>query len=282
MSLATFAQPYSAPGALGKSANVKRNSRCVYLDYAASTPLDKRVLEVMTSLLSRDVIGNAHAKHHPYGGAAAMAVQKAREQVADAVEATPEEIIFTSGATESNNLAIKGLAEHLNSSGRTHVITTVVEHKSVLEPVAHLKAAGFDVTTLLVKPCGMITADVIERALRSNTGLVCVQAVNNELGTVQPLAKISDVLAGRGILFQCDAAQALGKIPLSMRSLCIDFASLSAHKVYGPQGIGALYVSSGRAQLLAPLLAGGGQEQGLRSGTLPVALCAGFGAACSL
>jgi len=264
-------------------ANAKSKSEgCIYLDNAATTPLDRRVLDVMYFTLSKSVIGNAHSKHHLYGGASAMTVQKAREQVAASIGANPNEIIFTSGATESNNFVIKGLANHLKALSKTRIITTVVEHKSVLEPLAQLKADGFEIVPLYCKQCGMITADVIEKALDERTGLVCVQAVNNETGTIQPLAKIAEVLEGRDVLFHCDAAQALGKMPFSVEIAGIDFASLSAHKVHGPQGIGALYVKSGLLKSLEPLIAGGGHEFGLRSGTLPVALCAGFGIACSL
>lgn len=211
-----------------------------------------------------------------------MAVQVAREQVAQSIGANAADVVFTSGATESNNLAIKGIADHLRRVGKTHIITTAVEHKSVLEPVAQLRAEGFDVDVLKVKPCGMITADVIEHALNDRTGMVCVQAVNNETGTIQPLSKIADVLAGRNIFLHCDAAQAPGKMPFSVVAAGVDFASFSAHKVHGPQGIGALYLKPENFGLLKPMQGGGGQERGLRSGTLPVALCAGFGTACSL
>ncbi|MGH9549743.1 MAG: cysteine desulfurase family protein [Terriglobales bacterium] len=279
---AAAAPPVAAASVAALINDNTRSQDCIYLDNAAASPLDRRVLDVMFSVFSKDVIGNAHAKHHPFGGASAMTVQKAREQVAESIGANPNEIVFTSGATESNNLIIKGLARHLKASGRTRIITAVVEHKSILEPLAQLKAAGFEVIAMPVKPCGMITADVIERVIDERTGLVCVQAVNNETGTIQPLAKIAEVLAERNILFHSDAAQALGKVPFSVPAAGVDFASLSAHKVYGPHGIGAAYVRADKLRLLEPLHAGGGQELGVRSGTLPVALCAGFGTACSL
>jgi len=260
----------------------RRSADCIYLDYAATTPLDRRVLDLMYSIMAKDITGNAQSTHHPFGAAADLIVRKAREQVATMIGASPSEIVFTSGATESNNLAIKGLVSHLKAVGKTRIVTTEVEHHSVLKPLAQLEALGFEIVRLLPRPCGMITADMIERAIDARTGLVCVQAVNNELGTIQPLAKIAEVLKERNILFHCDAAQALGKIPFLVDSVAVDFASFSAHKIYGPQGIGCLYVRTEKSTLLEPLLAGGGHEHGLRSGSLPVALCAGFGAACSL
>jgi cysteine desulfurase len=247
----------------------------IYLDHAATTPLDQRILATMTPWMS--IPANAGARHHGYGAAAEQAVCKARMQIAERIGAKLEEIVFTSGATEANNLVIKGLARHLKSTGKTHVIASVVEHKSVLEPLAALE--GFSVSVLSVKPCGMIEADMIEKALTPQTGLVCLQAVNNETGTIQPLDEIAAMLTGRGILFHTDAAQALGKIGFDVRKIGVDFASLSAHKVYGPQGIGALYI---KHNVLTPLHHGGGQENNLRSGTLPVALCAGFGIACDI
>lgn len=257
------------------------SSACVYLDNAATTAVDRRVLDTIYGVMSSGRIGNSGARHHQFGAAAHNLTQVARAQVADAIDARPNEIIFTSGATEANNLAIKGIADHLKASGKTHVITSSVEHRSVLEPLQSLRSQGFEITEAAVKPCGMLEAHMIKPLMRAETGLVCVQAVNNETGTIQPIDEIASMLEGTGVLFHCDAAQALGKINFSTATK-FDFASLSAHKVYGPQGIGALYVRSDKKSLLNPQNVGGGQEAGLRSGTLPVALCAGFGKACSL
>lgn len=245
----------------------------LYLDHAATTAPDPRVVEGMLPWLAAPA--NAGARHHAFGAAAAQAVRRARAQVAERIGAAPEEIVFTSGATEANNFAIKGLARRLKAAGKTHVIASAVEHKSVLEPLAALE--GFSVSVLPVKPCGMIEAETVEKSLTPQTGLVCIQAVNNETGTIQPVAEIADRLRGRDILFHCDAAQALGKTGFTVAGL--DSAALSAHKLYGPQGIGALYI---RNRAVDPLHHGGGQENGLRSGTLPVALCAGFGIACAV
>jgi cysteine desulfurase len=250
----------------------------LYLDHAATTPPDARVAEAMMPWLTRPA--NAGARHHAFGAAADRAVRAARAQVAARIGAAADDIIFTSGATEANNLVLRGLAAHLRAAGKTHIVTGAVEHKSVLEPLASLD--GFTVSILPVKPCAMIEAGMIKKALRPDTGLVTVQAVNNETGTIQPLAEIAAMLRGRGILFHTDAAQVLGKIAFDVRETGVDFASLSAHKVCGPQGIGALYIAPGRREYLEPLHHGGGQEKGLRSGTLSVALCAGFGAACEI
>ena len=249
----------------------------IYLDYAATTPLDPGVVQAMQPWLMAGNPGNAHARHHAHGNAAHRAVEKARQQVAAAIGAKADDIIFTSGATEGNNLVIHGLGATLKASGRTHIITSAVEHKSVLAALEALD--GFTVTILPVKPCGMIEAAHIERALTPQTGLVCVQAVNNELGVIQPIEEIAAMLAGRGIYLHVDAAQALGKIAVDVEQMGADFMTLSAHKMHGPQGIGVVYKKTGG---LHPMHYGGGQEQDLRAGTLPVFLCAGFGAACAL
>lgn len=249
------------------------------MDYAATTPVSDEVFEALSSVLSRR-LGNAQSKHHVFGSAAHLIVQESRNQVANCIGASGDEIIFTSGATEANNLVLKGLAPYLHEIGRRHIVTCAVEHASILGPLRALEEQGFKITVLPVMPCGMIDAQAVARALESDVGLVSIQAVNNELGTIQPLSEIRQVLAGRNILFHTDAAQALGKLPFSVAETGVDFATLSAHKVYGPQGVGALFVKSHAAELLTAQHSGGGQESGLRSGTLPVALVAGFGAAC--
>lgn len=261
--------------------NQSRITDCLYMDYAASTPIDQRVLSAMMAVMAGDP-GNPQAKHHAYGSKSSRIVEKAREEVASSIGCPGDAIVFTSGATEANNLVLKGLARSLEASGRTHILTSAVEHKSVLEPLSELKNRGFRVSVLPVKPCGMIEADAIERALDDEVGLVSIQAVNNETGTIQPLSEIARVLKARGILFHSDATQALGKTDFDVVSSGVDFASLSAHKVYGPQGIGALFADPRKKSLLQSRQTGGGQEWGLRSGTVPVALCAGFGAACSI
>jgi cysteine desulfurase len=257
-------------------------AQCIYLDDAATTRMDPRVLQAMHRVLADGTLGNAHARQHAFGTAAHQIIKSAREQVAHAIDASADEIVFTSGATESNNLALRGLARHLKSQGRTHIITSAVEHKSVLEPLRSLMDEGFQVSILPVKPCGMLEASEIARAIRPETGLVSVQSVNNEVGTVQPLHEIAEILVERKIYFHTDAAQALGKLPFSVRKSRVNLASFSAHKVYGPQGIGALYVNRQLMELMEPMQRGGGQESGLRSGTSPTALCAAFGEACRL
>ena len=252
----------------------------IYMDCAATTPLDSQILEALTAALSDRTLGNPHAKHHSYGAASDMAIHAARRQIALSINCGPEELIFTSGATEANNLVLKGISQHLKSIGKTHILTSAVEHQSILQPLFDLEGEGISVSVLPVKPCGMLEASIINAALREDTGLVSVQTVNNETGTIQPLIEIGEMLADRGILFHSDAAQALGKVILDLERARLDFASFSAHKAYGPQGIGALYVKASRLELLSPLLSGGGQQFGIRSGTLPVALCIGFGATC--
>lgn len=252
--------------------------KALYLDSAASAPLDPRVLEVMLPWLQKP--GNPHARHHAHGSAAERAVGEAQDRIAKVVNASPDEIVFTSGATEANNLAVQGLAPYLLRSGKTHIVVSAIEHASVLQAIDGL--AGLTVSRVPPKPCGMVDAKTIEPYLTAQTGLVCLQAVNNETGTIQPVKEVAAMLAGRDILLHCDAAQAIGKIPFDVVSLSVDFASFSAHKLHGPQGIGALYLRAELQSKIAPLLRGGGQQKNLRSGTLPTALCAGFGKACEI
>ncbi len=251
----------------------------IYLDYAASTPLDPEVAAVMSEWMSIDGVGNPHAKNHIAGLKASKAVYQARQKIADHIKTDPENVIFTSGATEANNIVLLGLKDYLLSNNKRHIITSKVEHKSVLNVFRSLEDIGFQVTYLTPKPCGMIEAGMVQETIEENTGLVSIQALNNEVGVINPLAEISDMLQGRDILFHVDGAQALGKMPIDLQRLKIDLMSFSGHKVYGPQGVGALYIGQ---DILTPIMYGGGQEKGLRSGTLSTALCVGFGKACSL
>ncbi len=263
----------------------------VYLDYQATTPTDPRVVQAMLPYFF-ETFGNPHSRSHGFGLAAEEAVERARRQVAQLIGAEPREIVFTSGATEANNLAIKGAARfaaaHYDADGaggrhaRRRIVTAVTEHKCVLESCRALADEGFDVAWLPVEPSGLIDLDRLAAALDETTLLVSIMAVNNEIGVIQPLAEIGRLARARGVLFHTDAAQAAGKIPLDVTAMNIDLASLSAHKLYGPKGIGALYVRRRPRVRLAPLLSGGGQERGLRSGTLPTPLIVGFGEACRI
>ena len=257
------------------------SARPIYLDCHATTPVDKRVLEVMIPYFTEH-FGNPASVNHLYGWETEAAVKQARQIIADAINATPTEIIFTSGATEANNLAIKGVAEAYFSQGR-HLITVATEHHAVLDPYDYLQSLGFEVTLLGVKPDGLIDLTELEEALRPDTILVSVMAANNEIGVLQPLAKIGKMCHDRHILFHTDAAQALGKIPLDVEEMKIDLMSLTAHKVYGPKGIGCLYVRRRQPRVkIAPQIHGGGQERGIRSGTLYTPQIVGFGAAVKL
>ena len=252
----------------------------VYLDYQASTPVDGRVLDVMLPYLS-EKFGNPHSRSHAFGWEAEEAVEVAREQIAEIIGADPKEVIFTSGATESNNLAIKGVA-HFYKARKDHVITCVTEHKCVLESCRTLEREGFTVTYLPVRRNGLIDLGELSRAFTERTALVSIMAVNNEIGVIQPIAEIGALCREHGAFFHTDAAQAIGRIDVAVNEMGIDLMSLTAHKVYGPKGIGALYVRRRPRVRLTPLFDGGGQERGFRSGTLPAPLCVGFGEACRL
>lgn len=252
----------------------------IYLDYQATTPVDPRVLQAMLPYFT-EKFGNPGSVTHNFGREAALAVENARAQVAALIGADPREIVFTSGATESNNLAIKGAA-HFEGETRRHIVTTVMEHKCVLESSKALEAEGFHVTYLPIDRRGLVSLDRLAAALTEDTLLVSIMAVNNEIGVIQPLAEIGALCRDRGVYFHTDAAQAVGKIPLDVEALAIDLMSISGHKIYGPKGIGALYVRRRPRVRLAPLISGGGQERGFRSGTLPTPLCVGFGEACAL
>ncbi len=252
----------------------------VYLDHQATTPVDPRILDAMLPYFS-ERFGNPHSKH-AYGREAADAVATARAQVAASIGASPREIIFTSGATEANNLAIKGAAEFHRDHGGDHIIVAATEHKCVLESARSVAAAGTRVTILPVLPNGLIDLDTLAGAIEDATALVSIMAVNNEIGVIQPLAEIGRLCRRHKILFHTDAAQAIGKIPLDVEAMGIDLLSLSGHKTYGPMGIGALYVRRRPRARLTAQISGGGQERGLRSGTLPAPPCVGLGLACEL
>ncbi len=255
--------------------------RPIYLDCHSTTPLDPEVLEAMLPYFT-EAFGNPASNSHSYGWEAEAAVKLAREQIATAIHARPEEIVFTSGATEANNLAIKGAAEANLAKGR-HVVTVVTEHNAVLDPCRYLETLGFEITRLPVEADGLLDLTKLEAVLREDTVLVSVMAANNEIGVLQPLEDIGALCRSRGVLFHTDAAQAIGKIPLDVQAMEISLMSLTAHKVYGPKGIGALYVrrKAPRVQL-APQLHGGGHERGLRSGTLYTPQIVGFARAVSL
>lgn len=255
--------------------------RPIYLDCHATTPLDERVLEAMLPYFKQH-FGNPASSSHVYGWEAEAAVQRARSILADAIHATPEEIVFTSGATEANNLAIKGVAEAYFSKGR-HIITVQTEHNAVLDPCHYLQSLGFEVTFLPVQPDGLIDLTELEKAIRPDTILVSVMAANNEIGVLQPLAEIGAICRQHQVLFHTDAAQAIGKIALDVEGMKIDLMSLTAHKVYGPKGIGALYVRRRNPRVrLSPQIHGGGHERGMRSGTLCTPQIAGFAKAVEL
>jgi len=253
--------------------------RAIYLDAQATTPLDPRVLDTMLPYLIGSH-GNPHSRTHSYGWEASDAVELARKQVADLIGADPKEIVFTSGATESNNLAIKGVARFYTS--KNHIITTVTEHKCVLDSCRVLEQQGVKVTYLPVKQNGIIDLEQLKEAITPNTVLVTIMAVNNEIGVVQPIAEIGQLCRENGVFFHTDGAQAAGKIPIDVNKMKIDLMSLSGHKLYGPKGIGALYVRRKPRVKLEPIINGGGQERGLRSGTVPAPLAVGIGAACAL
>jgi len=250
--------------------------RPVYLDHQATTPLDPRVLQAMLPWLTGE-FGNAASLQHAYGWAAESAVNAAREEIAEALGAAPREVVFTSGATESNNLAILGFARAARRTG-AHVVTSAVEHRAVLDPCRALSAEGFEVTPLPPDREGRVSPESVEAALTDRTILVSVMAANNEVGALNPIGRIAALCAERGLAFHTDAAQALGKVPFGVGG-GVALASLSAHKLYGPKGVGALFVRSRPRVPLAPILHGGGHERGLRSGTLNVPGIVGFAAA---
>jgi len=262
--------------------NQFRSGRAAYLDMSATTPLDPRVFDKMAPYMVGSY-GNPHSRTHQYGWESEQAVETAREQIANLIGASPKEIIFTSGATESNNLTIKGVARFYGKNGKKHVITTQTEHKCVLDSCRTLEQEGFDITYLPVEEAtGRINMKQLEEAMREDTVLVSVMAVNNEIGTMQPVEEIGNLCRSKKVFFHTDAAQMVGKMPIDVDEMKVDLMSISGHKIYGPKGIGALYVRRRPRVRLEPLFSGGGQERGLRSGTLPHSLCVGMGAACEL
>jgi cysteine desulfurase len=252
----------------------------VYLDYQATTPCDRRVVEAMMPFFT-EAFGNPHSRNHYYGWQAEEAVEQARAQIAHLIGANQREIIFTSGATESNNLALKGVARFYKDK-KNHIITCVTEHKCVLDSCRHLELEGFEVTYLPVQKSGLIDLAQLQDAITEKTVMVSIMAVNNEIGVIQPLKEIGALCRSRKVFFHTDAAQAAGKIPLDVEAMNIDLMSISGHKIYGPKGIGALYVRRRPRVRLEAMISGGGQERGMRSGTLPTPLCVGLGEACRI
>ena len=249
----------------------------IYMDYGATTPSDPRVVDAMIPWL-REHFGNPASRSHAWGWEAEQAVEQARAQVAELIGADPREIVWTSGATESNNLALKGAAHFYQDKGR-HLITVKTEHKAVLDTMRELERQGFEVTYLDVQEDGLIDLDALKAAMRADTTLVSVMYVNNEIGVIQDIAAIGVMCRERGVLLHVDAAQATGKLEIDLRTLPVDLMSLASHKTYGPKGIGALYVRRKPRVRLQAQMHGGGHERGMRSGTLPVHQCVGMGQA---
>ncbi len=253
----------------------------IYLDHAATTPVAPEVVAAMLPYLG-DLFGNPASRSHAYGWDAEKAVKSARTSVAKLIGASPAEIVFTSGATEANNLAIKGIVK-ASPSRRGHIITTAIEHKAVLDSVRALEREGCSVTIVGVDSEGRVDPDEVEAAIREDTLVCSVMLANNETGTLQPVREVAAACRARGVVVHCDAVQAVGKVPVNVKELGVDLLSISAHKMYGPKGVGALYVQSRTPKLkLEPLIHGGGHERGLRSGTLPVHQIVGFGEAAAL
>ncbi len=252
----------------------------LYLDYQATTPTDPRVVEAMAPYWT-EKFGNPHSRNHHFGWEAEAAVAKARDQVASLIGTNAKEIIFTSGATESNNLALKGVGRFYKEK-KNHIITCLTEHKCILDTCRHMEQDGFEVTYLPVRKNGLIDLRDLQAAFTENTLLVSIMGVNNEIGVIQPLKEIGALCRQRKVFFHTDCAQAIGKIPLDVEDMNIDLMSISGHKTYGPMGIGALYVRRRPRVRLVAMINGGGQERGMRSGTLPSPLCVGLGAACAI
>ncbi len=253
----------------------------IYLDYNATTPTDPRVVEAMLPFFT-EIYGNAASRNHSFGWTADEGVSKARNIIGEAIGATGKEIVFTSGATESDNMAILGVAEFYHEKGK-HIITSPIEHKAVVDPCQALEQKGYEITFLDVDEHGRIDLKQLEASIREDTVLVSLMAGNNEIGTLNPLTEIGQMTRERGVLFHCDATQGVGKIPIDVEAMNIDLLSMTAHKIYGPKGIGALYVRRKKPRVrITPIMFGGGHERGFRSGTLNVTGIVGFGKAIEL
>lgn len=261
----------------------------IYMDYQATTPVDKRVIKKMLQYFDTD-FGNAHSKTHKYGWDSNDAVENARNKVSNLINCDSKEIVFTSGATESNNIAIKGVANFVKNSSnvsntkdfKNHIITTQIEHKCVLESCRQLSKEGFEITYLPVNKYGLIDIQNLKDSITSKTLLVTIMAVNNEIGSIQPIKEIGNITRNNKIYFHTDAAQAIGKIPIDVKSMNIDLLSISAHKLYGPKGIGALFVNKKPRVKIQSIISGGGQERNIRSGTLATPLIVALGESCEL
>lgn len=253
----------------------------IYLDYQSTTPIDPRVVDVMVKSLKED-FGNPHSRSHAYGWKAEELVEIARKQVASVINANEKEIFFTSGATESNNIAIKGVAKFYKTLGKNHIITVATEHKCVINSCRDLEQEGFEASFLPVQKNGLIDLKELEKTITDKTCLVSVMAVNNEIGVIQPLKEIGELCRKKGVFFHTDCAQAFGKIPLDVEEMKIDLMSISGHKIYGPKGIGAIYIRRKPRVRIKSIFSGGGQERGIRSGTAPTSLIVGFGKAAQI
>ncbi|EXJ57842.1 cysteine desulfurase [Cladophialophora psammophila CBS 110553] len=269
-------------GILQHATIMDQGTRPIYLDAQATTPVDPRVLDAMLPFLT-GLFGNPHSRTHAYGWESEKASEHAREHIAKLIGADPKEIIFTSGATESNNMSIKGVARFFGRSGKKkHIITSQTEHKCVLDSCRHLQDEGFEVTYLPVDSSGLINLQQLEEAIKPETALVSIMTVNNEIGVIQPMKEIGQLCRSKKVYFHTDGAQAVGKIPINVNDWNVDLMSISSHKIYGPKGIGACYVRRRPRVRLDPIISGGGQERGLRSGTLAPHLVVGFGEACRI
>ncbi len=253
----------------------------IYLDYQATTPMDPRVIEAMIECMKND-FGNPHSRTHSYGWKSEELIEIARKKIANLINAEEKEIFFTSGATESNNLALKGVANFYKATGKNHIITVTTEHKCVINSARDLEQEGFETTFLPVQKNGLIDLAQLEKAITDKTCLVSIMAVNNEIGVIQPLKKIGALCRQKGVFFHTDAAQAFGKIPLDVNEMNIDLMSISGHKIYGPKGIGAIFIRRKPRVRIKPIFSGGGQERGIRAGTLATPLIVGLGVAAEI